>query len=318
MRGKKEAARDGDSEHDSAHTNEGDLDGDVFVESDGGALGFDDIGLEAGAAAMSPEGVPGQEAPVWGAAPLASPTADSAPLHMPRAEPPLVVGASEASGDGATASAREGGIRRAVNPDSFDWGPAACPKAFHLTWSPPDVKPPHGQWQALCRFHRLNQTTACTKSLSAGIGKLRAKRLAMAWCLVAPVHDRKRHHGAVRPQMLEPLDEEVLDARMALMEPPPLAVPTDTELDQAEFELGGDAEHGGAQDHPAAKPGAKRKAAHTATGKAGTPKAKAEAKPRARAASSNAGSRSSSSDSSSSSAASSSSTSESSSPSDSS
>lgn len=299
---------DGGDGRDSTHTSDGDLDDDVFVESDGEELGADDIGLEANTAALSPKDALGQETPVLESAPLASPSANTPPLRSLGGEPPLAVDGAEPPGDSAAASDREGGIRRVVNPDSFDWGPAACPRAFHLTWSPPDIKPPHGQWQALCRFHKLNHTTACTKSLSATIGKSQAKRLAMAWCLVAPMHDRKRHHGAVRPQMLEPLDEEVLDARMAMMEPPPLAVPTDMELDQAGSELG--------DDEP--QPGPKRKAARTAKAKAAAPKATVKAKPRARAASSRADSGNTSSESSSSSSGSSSSTSDSSSSSNSS
>ena len=63
-----------------------------------------------------------------------------------------------------------------------------------ITFSDAAKKPPHGQWMVTCPWHRVSAVTACTRTISLGFGgKDVTKRMLMAWCLQAPVHNRRQH-----------------------------------------------------------------------------------------------------------------------------
>ena len=189
--------------------------------------------------------------------------------------------------------------RRTFHPDNFDWGPPAKLTAFHFTFSDAAKKPPHGQWMVTCPWHRVSAVTACTRTISLGFGgKDVTKRMLMAWCLQAPVHNRRRHHKEVSPQDLGALPEEVLRARMVAMPPPPAIVLTDAELD-AEEGIAEDAASSSAAPPPAAAGagrgrgrGAAPKSASAGPGhgRGGRGKAKAKAKSRVDSDSSRSGS----------------------------
>ena len=124
----------------------------------------------------------------------------------------------------------------AVVPDpSFDWGPD---NAFRIHFTSADLKPPYGQWQATCYYHKLSDKTACTRTVSclhAG-GSDNARRLCMLWCLHAPAHSRRRFHKAVPVHSFEVLDECILQARCAELPPPPARelLKGDDQLDEEE------------------------------------------------------------------------------------
>ena len=44
-------------------------------------------------------------------------------------------------------------------------------KTFQFTYSPPNVKPPAGQWYGRCGYHKLNSVTWCSKSVSIKAGE---------------------------------------------------------------------------------------------------------------------------------------------------
>ena len=118
-----------------------------------------------------------------------------------------------------------------THPDSFDWGP------FRFTFTGPDKRPPHGQWQAHCPFHRLSDRTGCTRAMMAGPTeqtKQEAKRKLQTWCLLAPHHDRKRHHTSAYLKSSDVLPEGLLDIRLSALKLPTGKAPTDEELDAAE------------------------------------------------------------------------------------
>lgn len=122
-----------------------------------------------------------------------------------------------------------GSIVRVPDPDSAYWGP------FFLTWSNPDKRPPAGAWQARCPFHKLNATTACTKSINAAsttdADKLAAKKKLMSWCLTAATFSRKRDHGAVQTRFMDALPLPALDAQLTTLPLPPAILKTDVDLD---------------------------------------------------------------------------------------
>ena len=119
------------------------------------------------------------------------------------------------------------------NPDSFVWGPRTSPGAFFLTWTEADKRPPHGSWQALCRYHRLNRDTACTQAMTAAGGKEKTKRLLMLWCLQAHSCTRKIHHANIRARYLEDIPEPILRERVDELPDPPVVLLDDAELDAA-------------------------------------------------------------------------------------
>ena len=105
-----------------------------------------------------------------------------------------------------------------VHPDSFTWG------SFRLTFSGPATRPPHGAWQAKCKYHKLNAKTWCTRAInisdSAG-SKQKTLRVIKAWCLAACNHTRKDAHALEPLTSSNILPDEVLDARLRMMPPPP-------------------------------------------------------------------------------------------------
>lgn len=141
-------------------------------------------------------------------------------LDLPPPPPPIANPQEVASG------AR----RRGANEDSFDWAP------FRFIFSGPETKPPHGQWQATCPYHRLNDKTLCTKSMSIGMsGKESSKRILQWWCLQAPLYNRRRLHGGARMVASSAVPApEIMEARRAALPVPPPVAPTDLALDAAE------------------------------------------------------------------------------------
>eukprot|EP00435_Cladocopium_sp_Y103_P036773 s1919_g9.t1 len=118
-----------------------------------------------------------------------------------------------------------------THPDSFDWGP------FRFTFTGQNKRPPHGQWQANCPYHRLNDRTGCTRAMQAGPSeetKQEAKRKLQTWCLLAPHHARKRHHTSAYLTSSDVLPQEILNIRLSALTPPIAKPPTDEELDAAE------------------------------------------------------------------------------------
>ena len=116
------------------------------------------------------------------------------------------------------------------HPDSFDWGP------FRFTFTGPEKRPPHGQWQATCPFHRLNAKTGCTRATQVGptdSSKDDAKRTLQTWCLLAPLHDRKRRHTSAHVKKADVLPQELLDQRLMELQAPAARPQTDEELDLA-------------------------------------------------------------------------------------
>jgi hypothetical protein len=177
---------------------------------------------------------------------------------------------------------------------------------FYMTWRPDSGN--FGAWQALCKYHKKNSTTACTRSMGcadASRAELdRVKRVLRAWCLTAPNHTRKREH-AVEPLVVD-MPSEVLEQSAAELPELPARVLDDVTLDTmavaAVAALALPKAKAKALLAPKAKPKPKAKPAVKDKAK-GKPKAKAKAK----AAAHGASSASSSSDSSSSSSSSSSS-----------
>ena len=152
-----------------------------------------------------------------------------------------------------------------LHPDSFAWG------SFRFTFSDAKKRPPHGQWQAKCRFHMLNQKTLCTRAMNVGpddASKDLALRLLKGWCLAAPQHERKSTHAAMPLQQKDALPHEVLDARQRDMPPVPANVVSDAELDAI----------AAAEMHASPRPSAKRK-----RGAAESSSARPRAKPAAKA-----------------------------------
>lgn len=128
---------------------------------------------------------------------------------------------------------RSGAVRAAAeaHPDSFLWGP------FRFTFTGPEKRPPSGQWQASCPFHRLSEKTGCARATQVGSSaesKEAAKRKLQTWCLTAPLYDRKRRRTSAQVQAADVLPQELLDAKILEMEPPAGKPPTDEELDSKE------------------------------------------------------------------------------------
>ena len=154
-------------------------------------------------------------------------TVDGVEMHPPP-ESPTPSGHRPKDSDAAVADIRS--LSRVVHQDTFMWGP------FRMTFSDKKSKPPYGQWQATCVYHKLNDKTGCKRSLSLGqVGqsKDRCKRVLMQWCLKAPLFETKRDHAAVPLNPSEALDQEVLDTRLQGLTPPPDHVRTDEAVDKA-------------------------------------------------------------------------------------
>ena len=120
---------------------------------------------------------------------------------------------------------------REIHPDSFQWGP------FRFTFTTAEKRPPHGQYQAHCPFHRLSDKTGCTRAMQVGPSKEtkeEAKRMLQSWCLLAPLHSRKRHHTAAYIKRADVLPQEILDQKLTLLRAPAAKAATDQELDDAE------------------------------------------------------------------------------------
>lgn len=148
------------------------------------------------------------------------------------AGPPTAPPAPVQMEDGTLVGGRA--VRRSAwqqHPDSFDFGP------FRITYTTPEKRPPHGQWQARCLYHRLNERTACTKACQCGpnpADKEFRKRWLLTWCLQAPLYDRKRTHALAQVAQREVLPQELLDRKLLDLAPPPLAPRTDVDLDREE------------------------------------------------------------------------------------
>ena len=170
---------------------------------------------------------------------------------------------------------------RDVHPDSFDWG------SFRFTFTDASARPPRGQWQAKCRFHKLNDKTWCTRSMTIGSAegsKDLTLRLLKGWCVQAGKFKKKKDHARMALRPADALPDEVLDSLLGDMPPvPSLVVPDDQMPDEPE-----PPSHGPPPDPP-------RKRKHdSSTGDAidqgacsvkakGKAKTKAKAKPKAKA-----------------------------------
>ena len=149
-------------------------------------------------------------------------------------------------------------LPRQEHPLSFNWG------VFRFTYTPPDKRPPHGQFQATCPYHKLSAKTNCTRATQIGPceeSKDLAVRALQTWCLLGPCHDRKRRHAAAFIAKADILPREALDAKMQLLPQPPLHLRTDEELDALEESEGGAGAASAAKAKPKAKGKAKGKAA---------------------------------------------------------
>ena len=170
---------------------------------------------------------------------------------------------------------------RDVHPDSFDWG------SFRFTFTDASARPPRGQWQAKCRFHKLNDKTWCTRSMTIGSAegsKDLTLRLLKGWCVQAGKFKKKKDRARMALRPADALPDEVLDSLLGDMPPvPSLVVPDDQMPDEPE-----PPSHGPPPDPP-------RKRKHdSSTGDAidqgacsvkakGKAKTKAKAKPKAKA-----------------------------------
>ena len=119
-------------------------------------------------------------------------------------------------------------IHRERHPDSERFGP------FYLTFTV--KRPPSGAWQAMCPYHALNHSTGCTKSMkiSEGQPKELVKRMLKAWCLQAPLFNRRRLHGEVQPKSLALLPDAVMQERVLDLPAPPQPLLPDSVLDGQE------------------------------------------------------------------------------------
>ncbi|CAL1149501.1 unnamed protein product [Cladocopium goreaui] len=172
----------------------------IVSESDGDAIADNAADAALDSAACVVDGGEALDAP-----------ADAAPLPLPRA--PRVI---------------------ETHPDSFDWGPGGL---FRVTWTPAEKRPPHGQWQIRCPFHRLNHSTVCTKAKQAGPtaeSRNLVLRMLQTWALRAPLHTRKRYHASDMVAAGDVLPAEMLESKVAALPAPPHLPPTDVELDAAE------------------------------------------------------------------------------------
>ena len=188
----------------------------------------------------------------------AIPGAPDVPTDPGVAPPPPPIPEAEPGASGVPRAPKQ-------HPDSFAWG------SFRFTFSDASKRPPHGQWQAKCRFHMLNQKTLCTRAMNVGpdlASKDLALRLLKGWCLAAPQHQRKSTHAATPLQQKDALPHEVLDARQRDMPPVPANVLSDAELD---------AIAAAAETRAASRASAKRKRA-VAESSPARPKAKSAAK----------------------------------------
>ena len=64
--------------------------------------------------------------------------------------------------------------------------------------------------------------------------KEEAKRMLQSWCLLAPLHSRKRQHTAAYIKRADVLPQEILDQKLTLLRAPAAKAATDQELDDAE------------------------------------------------------------------------------------
>ena len=105
---------------------------------------------------------------------------------------------------------------------------------FQITYTPASMRPPAGQWFIKCPYHRLNSTTACTKSVTMKTAEEIAvlERGIMLWALAAPTFTRKRDHAALNPRHLlrdigGDIATDALEARASALPDPPQVPATD-------------------------------------------------------------------------------------------
>ena len=173
----------------------------------------------------------------------AAPAPPPPPLPPPLSPPPIIEppGPGGPGGDADAAPARPR-IRGAAHPESFRWGPED--RGFSFIYSPPEKKPPSGQWQCTCHYHKHTKKTLCTRTMSVLVagGFQQARDILMLWALQAPLYDRKRHHCALPRQTWDIPPAAIMDARAQVLPLPPLPedLKTDEELDEFEFGAGDD------------------------------------------------------------------------------
>ena len=107
-----------------------------------------------------------------------------------------------------------------------------------VTFKMPGPNSKYGGWQGSCRYHRLNDRTACKKLFSIRSATPEANEFAMRsarhWINMAPTFGRKRDHGAFNPSAAEvPLASVVSAQKVSEV---PDVVMTDVELDALESE----------------------------------------------------------------------------------
>ena len=268
-------------------------DGGVHADEDwvrelNAALGLDDAGDDAsgggGPDGAEPTGDPGSGARDHGGGlGLAKPPEPLGPELLPAelaAVPPTPAPLPAVfAGGGSGSSARAVSTPR-PNEDSH---PFADGK-FQLTWRPPPHSP-FGGWIAVCKYHKKNRTTACSRSLTCTTAspeeKHRCLRVLYAWCLAAPNHDRKFWHSQEPPVVDIPM--EVVEDRARGLPPLPEPLLDDDELDGIAAGLAAAAAAKAAPAAAKAKPKgkAKPKLAKAAPAPGPRPKGKAKAKAKA-------------------------------------
>ena len=225
------------------------------------------------------------------------------PATPPKSSPQTPLPDARSSSDEEPQSQARAPVVRQIQERSHRWGGFGM---FHLNWEGPEVRPPHGAWQAVCPYHKLSSRTMCTKSYGAHGPTESDIALALSvvkhWCLLATKFDRKRAHGAIRVHSNFPmLSPEVLESRVMNMPPPPDpenllddytldfaqgredSEAEDDNSDSNETETDHDPRHAGTgRPKGKAKPKAAAKAKEKAAAKAKSKgKAKGKAKPKA-------------------------------------
>lgn len=169
---------------------------------------------------------------------------------------------------------RDAWVTREKHPDSFHWG------VFRFTFTPASKRPPYGQFQAKCPYHQLNPKTSCTRAMQVGPSSESRDlviRTLQSWCLLAAVHNRKRHHTSAFVSKADVLPQALLDERLKTLSDPPTHVPTDIELDALDRDNDRETADARAGKASSSRPGK----ASTAKGQAKAA-SKAKAKPKAK------------------------------------
>ena len=129
----------------------------------------------------------------------------------------------------ARASSKPSTSKHHVHEDSHAWADGR----FHFTYRP--TTGPSGSWQCLCRFHKKNATTACTRSMSCRDGtedeKQRILRCLKAWAVIAPSYTRKRTHA--RSPFIDDLPQVCIDLEMDQLPGLPAELLDDDQLNAA-------------------------------------------------------------------------------------